>query len=102
MLGVTLFSRAGSSSAGSVSRLEFINNGKVLFHHDGRRTGAPSCVGTNFQRRWVIDASSESGKVQLSGLLLAYTADKKITIIGQGECSLWGDTETVNYFYTLD
>ncbi|ASA57815.1 hypothetical protein [Vibrio gazogenes] len=92
-------SMAGNGSKGKVTLIEFMGNGVILFRHTGAHTAIPTCVGNNFRNRWAIDAKTDAGKAQLSGLLTAYSAGKDVTVIGANSCSLWGDTETVKYFY---
>lgn len=91
---------AGGAGEGAIVSLEFISNGKVLFRHSGSRTDVPACVGSNFHSRWALDATTEGGKVQLAGLLMAYAAGKNISIRGKGDCSAWGDTEAISNFWT--
>lgn len=91
---------AGGSSKGDITGIEFTASGKVLFGQNGTRSAPPTCVGANFSQRWAIDGTTEGGKAQLSGLLMAYASGKKITIRGADHCNVWGDTETVKDFWT--
>ncbi|WP_038194734.1 hypothetical protein [Vibrio nigripulchritudo] len=92
-------SMAGNGGKGKITLIEFNANGVILFRHTGARTDVPACVGNNFRNRWAIDAKTDAGKAQLSGILTAYSTGKDVTVIGTNSCSLWGDTETVRYFY---
>lgn len=47
-------------------------------------------------RHWAMDATTDQGKAQLSGLL---SMGKKIVVHGTGNCEVHAERETVNYFY---
>ena len=91
-------SYAGSASSGILSTVHFMSNGVVIAYTSGARTDVPSCA-SNQPSRFTINGTSVGGKVQLSGLLSAYVAGKQVVIIGTGDCSVYGDTETISYFY---
>ena len=92
---------AGSAGSGVLSTVHFMSNGVVLLYTSGTRADVPQCA-ANFPSRFAVDATSAGGKVQLSGLLAAYATGKRVTIIGTGNCSAYGDSETISYFYTND
>jgi len=96
----------GSSSAGKISNLHFMKNGALLFSHTGNRTNTTTddaCVMAQRQE-WAIDGSTEQGRTQISGLLIAYSMGKNITVYGLGKCldEVHKTRETVDYFYTND
>ena len=84
-------------------------NGAVLFsvqvnganHQLVSRTGIPAC-GTNNSNRWAIDASTPAGQAAVQVLLTAYTQHRPIYVTGTGTCTVWGDTETVQFFNLFD
>jgi hypothetical protein len=87
-----------TTSWGNIRNVLYMNNGSVIFDHDGVRSGAlPPCA-QGLPTRWVTNASLPGGKLQASALMAAKALNKKIYVIGTGACEIWGDTETVNYF----
>lgn len=92
---------AGDALSGTLSVVHFMANGVVLASTDGARSNVPSCAAAQ-PSRFAIDATTAAGKIQLSGLLAAYAAGKPVRIVGNGTCSAYGDSETINYFYTVD
>ena len=94
-------SHAGSATSGVLSTLHFMSNGIVIAYTSGARSDIPPCA-VNHPSRFAVDGTSAGGKVQVSGLFAAYTSGKQVIIIGTGDCSAYGDTETINYFYTVD
>ncbi len=96
---------AGSIGAGKISLIHFMDNGVVAFTSNGVRqysTSDSSCF-VNVQPQDVaIDASTDQGKAQLAGLLMAYAQGKSIVIQGTGQCSAHPSRETVSYFYIVD
>ncbi|WP_422412534.1 MULTISPECIES: hypothetical protein [unclassified Endozoicomonas] len=95
---------AGYATVGKISNLYFMKNGALLFTHSGNRTHLNTdqqCV-TSQPTRWAIDGSTDLGRTQISGLLMAYSMGKEITVYGIGGCldSVHTSRETVNYFYT--
>ena len=59
-------------------------------------SGAPACATTG---RWAVDVSTPQGQSLWSGVLLAYSQNKPVTIGGTGTCTVWGDSETVAWIY---
>jgi hypothetical protein len=96
----TSLSHAGSASSGALSDFNYLNTGVVIVYTSGARTGVPSCAASQ-PSRFVIDATTAGGKVQLAGLLTAYTSGKPVVIVGTGACGVYGDTESISYFYTV-
>lgn len=104
LLLLALFSAnalAGNAGAGTLNTVHFMGNGVVIVYTNGARSGVPSCASNN-PSRFALDGTSAGGKVQLAGPLSAYATGKRVTIIGADNCSVYGDSETISYFYTND
>jgi len=97
-LGLGMQAHASDAAFGYISGPFGMSNGAVLFFTSGARTTPPACSGPNLERRYALNASTIAGQSQLSVLMTAYAMGKRITIHGTGTCSIWGDTETVDYF----
>jgi hypothetical protein len=93
--------QAGDALAGTLNTIHFLTNGIVLFYTDGVRSGVPTCAAGQ-PHRFAVNAATAGGKVQLAGLLSAHAAGKQIRIVGSGDCTIYPDSEAVNYFYTID
>lgn len=93
---------ASDTAAGAIGGFLGMSNGAVLFYHSGTRTTPPSCQYVGGETRWALDASTLRGQSQLSVLLTAHAMGKHIIIHGTGVCSIWGDTETVDFFAVSD
>ena len=91
---------AGGAWAGLISNVHVFDTGVVIFSSSGTRYGVPACAAST--NRFVIDASTAGGKAQLAGLLAAYHAGKAITVLGNGTCTIYFDSESVTYFLTAD
>lgn len=102
MLAAPSPASASYASAGYVSSLVAMSNGAILFNSSGPRDGKPGCQGQGLDARWAIDGSSNAGQTLVSVLLNAYNLKKRIAIVGQDNCSVWGDTETVAYIVVID
>lgn len=86
----------GSSALpGVLSQPHFLSSGIVIVYTDGQVSGTPPCGSAG---RYSFSAITPEGKVQLSGILTAYAAGKRVGIVGSGTCSSIGD-ETINYIY---
>lgn len=88
---------AGHADNGNIYNLHFMSNGVVVFYSTGNRVNPPACA--TQANRFAINATTEGGKVQLSGLMTAQAQGKSITVIGNDSCSAYSDSETVGYFY---
>jgi hypothetical protein len=93
----------GSSTIGKISNLYFMKNGALLFSQSGSRTNPSTdddCVLAQ-SSEWAIDGSTDFGKTQISGLLMAYSMEKEIVVHGLGDCldTVHNTRETVDYFY---
>lgn len=91
---------AGDALAGTLSLVHFMPDGVVVAYTDGVRSNVPDCAQAQ-PSRFEIDAKTQAGKIQLSGLLTAYAAGKPVRIVGTGTCLAYG-SETISYFYTAD
>jgi hypothetical protein len=92
---------AGTADVGSPNNPYFMTNGVVLFWTTGTRANIPDC-GKGNASRFAVNGSTAAGKVQVAALLAAYSMGKKIAVWGTGDCEVWHDTETVNFFQMLD
>jgi hypothetical protein len=93
---------ASTTGWGNVSSTIFMNfgsTGYTFFEHDGSRSALPACA--TVAGRFVIDTSS-GGRLQAAALLTAKAMNKKIIVVGTGNCSFWSDTESVSYFIVED
>jgi len=92
---------AGNADVGSPNNPYFMSNGVVLFWTNGARYNVPAC-GATLASRFAINGATAAGKVQVAALLTAYSMGKKISVVGTGDCQVWSDTETVNFFQMID
>jgi len=92
---------AGSASTGKLSKLHFMSNGVIIVYTSGARTDVPTCA-QNQPSRFALNGTTDGGKVQVSGLLSAYATGKNVIIKGASNCNAYGDTESINYFRTVD
>lgn len=98
-LGVSFILPAAASistPAAVVTNLHFMPNGAVLFHTGTARTDVPACAAGQ-TTRWAVDTNTAAGKAQFAGLLTAHSTGKKVQVYGTNTCSIWADTESVNY-----
>jgi hypothetical protein len=88
---------AQSVATGSISNVDVqtANGGKVIFNQGSNRSGVPTCA--TITNRWAFDGTTPAGQATLSLILSAYMSGKSVTVHGLGNCSAWGDTETVQY-----
>lgn len=91
---------AGMADTGTVSLLYGFSSNVFLFTTSGTRSSAPGCAGA--AQRFAIDTSTAAGKSQMSIVLLAYSLGKPIKVYGNGYCSVYSDSETVDYLHTAD
>ena len=76
-------------------------NGSVFFFYSsGTRTTAPSCA--TVQGRWVVSLANASGQSAMAIVMMAIGMHKRVWVNGTGTCSLWSDTETVDYISVED
>ena len=84
------------STPSVVSNLHFMPNGAVLFQTSTARADVPACAAGQ-TARWAIDTNTAAGKAQLAGLLTAHAMGQGVQVFGTNTCTIWGDTESVNY-----
>ncbi|MEH6345032.1 MAG: hypothetical protein V7785_08105 [Bermanella sp.] len=94
------FANAGDAQGGLLSNVHVMKNGALLVSSSGARTDVPGCV--NYSTRFVIDGTTEAGRVQISGLLAMYMGGKTVNIIGTGACDAGYSSEEINYFHAVD
>jgi len=97
-MALALPAHASDAAFGYISYPYGTSNGAVMFNTDGVRGTPPACSGPGLGQRFAINASTLVGQAQLSVLMTAYALKKRISIHGTGTCSIWGDTETVDFF----
>lgn len=95
-LGLSANAFSGNAELGEIYNLHFMSNGVVIVYTRGIRTNVPPCA-LNQPARFAVDGKSAGGKVQLSGLLTAYSLGQKVRFIGANNCNAYSDTETANY-----
>jgi hypothetical protein len=97
--GTGAAAQASNADWSTIDYIFAMPNGAVMFLHAGVRTlPAAPCQAAGLQNRWAFNASTPTGQAYLATLLTAYSLHKRIQIYGTGDCSAWGDTETVSYF----
>ncbi|SRR6266568_6384819 len=99
LLLVPIVAHAGERTSGTISLPHFISNGVVIFYTSGTRTNVPACA--TLANRFAINGATAAGRIQVAGLLSAYTQGKQVAVIGTGSCPDWGETESVSYFYVV-
>jgi hypothetical protein len=73
--------------------------GLLTFSTNGSRTARPGCA---ILDRWVIATNTPAGQFMASAILTAFSLKKRVMVTGTGNCNVWGDTETVYYFFIED
>ena len=93
---------AGSADVGSVAAILPMTTSSSLFffNQSGTRYSPPGCASLSV--RWVIPTNSPAGQSAAALVMLAYSMRKRVWVSGTGACSLWGDTETVNWVTVED
>ena len=90
---------AGTSEMGPITGV-LPHEGGFFFNALGTRNAAPACA--TVPMRWVINTATSQGQAMVAGLLSAYMARKRLTVVGTGNCNVWPDTETVQHFQIED
>jgi hypothetical protein len=103
VLLLTMSAPASASTAwqGTLAAPHFMNDGVVLVYTSGSRTDIPSC-GAGQPGRFAFDSTTAAGKSQLAGILAAFSMGRQVIIVGTGNCSVYGDSEAISYFYIYD
>jgi len=94
MLGFV--SRATAGDGGGTVQIQLVYNNNLLFFFTSQRNNAPACSSST-QKRWVMDISTFHGRAKYALLLSAQLSGKPVIISGQNNCSVWGDSETVDW-----
>jgi hypothetical protein len=89
---------AGSVSLGYVITTITQQDGVFFVSTSGVRAGTPTCA-TN-ATRFVLNGGTTNGQLVVANILTAYASGKQIAISGTGDCSFWGDTESISYIIT--
>jgi hypothetical protein len=98
-LAATTVAHSSVAWHGQLQDMHFMKNGTVLVTSTGSRTTAPACAAV--AGRFALDSSTEIGRTQLAGLIAAEAADRTVVIVGTGACDVYGDSETIEYFYIV-
>jgi hypothetical protein len=100
ILFAPLIATAGSAGMGAITDIYFMPNGVALIYTAGPRSDSPACV-TDFSR-FSLNTTTQAGKSQLAGLLLAFASGKSVGIIGTNTCADgYSDTESLSFFHVL-
>ena len=79
---------------GKISRIQATRHDAVFVYLDEPVWDSVPCSTAGHKlSRFVIRPSSPGGKAQMSLVLAAYAAGRKIRIRGNGRCDVWKDTE---------
>jgi hypothetical protein len=84
---------------GTLQDIHFMSNGVVLVTTTGSRTTPPSCATVG--GRFALNSTTDAGRSQLAGLLAAEASDRMVVIVGTGNCGVYSDSETIDYFYIV-
>lgn len=94
---------ASMAQFGNITAVYGARNGAVLFNTSGARSGpVPACQGPGLGQRYALDASTIAGQTYVSVLMTAYALKKRVYVQGTGTCTIWGDTETVDFIMVED
>jgi len=106
LAALALFSTPASATLaqfGNITAVYGTRNGAILFNTSGARSGpVPACQGAGVERRYALDASTIAGQTYASVLMTAHALKKRVYVQGTGTCTIWGDTETVEYLLVED
>lgn len=93
LLFVATAAHAGGKTTGTVTLVETMPTGVVLFTLAGTTSGQPPCA--TRANRYAVDLSTQAGKNHHDWLSKAYVLGKSATVIGTGSCSAGSDSEDV-------
>lgn len=95
---------AGNASTSNASRITSIVqiNGVLFFNTDTLRSDSPACVSAHLRSRWAVSTATSAGQSYVAQIFLAYSLQKRIVVGGNGQCNVWGDTETAETIQMLD
>lgn len=91
---------AGSAEAGELVSIDHESDRLVLVYSNGERFQVPGCASES-PKWWAIDPSTVAGKEQLRELAALRESNKKVRIVGTGECHGSRDAETISFFYPV-
>jgi hypothetical protein len=84
---------AMNSGPGTVIRINVEAPGVAIVTVSGPTSGTwPACASL---QRYAVNASTAAGQAIYAAILSAKMAGQKITVTGAGNCSIWGDSETI-------
>lgn len=98
-LVATTTAQSSIAYQGALQDIHFMRNGAVLVTTTGNRSTPPACA--TFAGRFAIDSTTPAGRSQLAGLIAAEASDRTVVIVGAGNCEVYGDSETIDYFYIV-
>lgn len=95
-LSLSSYAYSGSDVANVDSLMTRASDGLLYFTlKNGNPINKPACATHGY---WMIkDENSETGKLQFSILLTALVSGKKVQVIGNNNCTRWGDGEDVEF-----
>ena len=70
------------------------SDGLVWINVTGPRVNKPACALYDYMM--IRDENSETGKKQFAMLLQAHATGKRVVVYGTGNCSRWGDGESID------
>jgi hypothetical protein len=89
---ITSSAFASASDQGFTSQILTTSDGRAFFEQSGTRTTRPACATLT---RWAFDSTTATGQAMMANLLTSNAQGRKVYISGSGNCSAWGDSETV-------
>jgi hypothetical protein len=104
LLSAASFFMCTKAHAGTVSgaKVSFINTASfdvAFIHVNVAPAGVPVCATvTTSQYRFVVNLNTASGRAILNQATAAMALGKTLSIIGSGDCAIWGDTESLQQF----
>jgi hypothetical protein len=93
---------AASAFAGKADAIHITSvtadQGVFFVYVDQPATGVPACATTTqAARRFAIDESTTTGKVQIAVAMSAQARGAVVYVVGTNACSIWPDAETLQY-----
>jgi flavin reductase (DIM6/NTAB) family NADH-FMN oxidoreductase RutF len=101
LLSAASFFISAKTHAGTVSgaKVSFINTASfdaAFIHVNVAPTNVAACATvTASQYRFVVNLNTASGRAILNQATVAMALGKTLSIVGSGDCAVWGDTESV-------
>lgn len=91
------FNSSAGTGNGTIGNYIVTTYGKAFVHLNSATVSPPACSGAS---DWAIDltgANGTAGRAVLAAIIAASIQGKTITVVGTGDCNVWGDRETVSY-----